>query len=92
MPTKEQSECQADLAKQMQDRRTGAIANQLWQALGRPEALYRVEVRPLWDGRYRVNVFIGKDATSTRLAHSYFLVTDADGKILASDPGIARKY
>jgi hypothetical protein len=92
MPTKEQGKYQVDLAKETHDQRSGVITGQLLHALGRPEALYRVEVRSLWEGHYRANVFVGTDATSTRLAHSFFLVTDADGKILTSEPDIARQY
>ena len=92
MPAKDQAKYQVDLTKATHEQRSAVITGQLLHDLGRPDALYRVEVRPLWDGHYRVNVFIGKDTASTRLAHSYFLVTDADGKILASDPDIARQY
>jgi hypothetical protein len=41
---------------------------------------------------YRVNVFAGADAVSARVAHSYFIVTDNDGNIVASPPRITRRY
>ena len=92
MPTKEQDKQQKDLAKEAHQQRSAFIVGQLMHALGRPPALYRAEVRPLWEDHYRVNVFVGADAASTRIAHSYFLVCDEDGNILASRPKMTRQY
>jgi hypothetical protein len=50
------------------------------------------QVRPLWQDHYRVNVFIGADAASAKIAHSYFLVVNSDGNIIASTPKITRQY
>lgn len=69
-----------------------AIGNRVMQALGPPRELERVQVRPLWEGRYRVNVFVGPDAASATVAHSYFLVTDAGGNIVSSTPALTRRY
>ena len=91
MPTKEQDKQQKDLAKEAHRQRSAFIVGQLMHALGRPAALYRVEVRPLWEDHYRVNVLVGTDAASSRVAQSYFLVTDEDGNILASTPKITRR-
>lgn len=92
MPTKEQGQKQAELAKQTHEQRSSVIVGQLLQALGRPATLYRVEIRHLWDDHYRANVFVGADAASTRVAHSFFMVADEDGNIIASVPDITRKY
>jgi hypothetical protein len=92
MPTKEQGKQQAKPAKQTHEQRSGFIAGQLLQVLGRPPALYRVEVRHLWENHYRANVFVGTDAASTRIAHSFFLAADEDGNVLASVPDITRTY
>jgi hypothetical protein len=43
-------------------------------------------------GRYRVNVFVGADAASARVAHSFFVEADGNGKILSSSPAVARLY
>jgi hypothetical protein len=43
-------------------------------------------------GKYRVNVYVRADAASYRVAHSYFLEADGDGKVLASIPSITRAY
>src|SRR5690349_1293330 len=92
MPTTEQVKQQARSAERTHEQRCGAIAGKILQTLGRPATLYRVEVRPLWEKHYRVNVFVGADAASTRIAHSFFLSADEDGNILASVPDITRKY
>lgn len=92
MPTKEQGKEQAERAKLAHDQRSSVIVRQLLQALGRPAILYRVEIRHLWDDHYRANVYVGADAASTRVAHSFFLEADEDGNVLASAPDITRKY
>ncbi len=92
MPTTVQGKQQAEQAKQTHEQRSSVIVGQLLQALGRPATQYRVEVRHLWDNHYRANVFIGADAASTRVAHSFFVVADEDGNIIASTPAITRKY
>lgn len=92
MPAKEQGKQKAEQAKPTHELRSSVIAGQLLQTLGRPAALYRVEVRHLWDDHYRANVFVGAGAASTRVAHSFFIVADDDGNIIASEPGITRSY
>lgn len=92
MPTKELDNQKVEQGKQTQEQRSSVIAGQLLQTLGRPAALYRVEIRHLWDDHYRANVFVGADAASTRVAHSFFMVADEDGNIIASVPDITRKY
>lgn len=92
MPTAEQVKQQARAAERTLERQSDSIARQLLQTLGRPETLHRVEVRHLWEKHYRVNFFVGADAVSTRIAHSFFLSTDEDGNIIASAPAITRKY
>ena len=88
----EQGKQQAAPAKRTHEQRSGVIIGQLLQALGRPTALYRVEVRHLWENHFRANVFIGDTVTSTRIAHSFFLNADEEGNIVASLPDISRKY
>ncbi len=68
------------------------IGKQVLRALGRPGDLQRVQVRPLWEDHYRVNVLVGVDAGSAKVAHSYFLVADGDGNIIACTPRISRRY
>jgi hypothetical protein len=60
--------------------------------LGKPPEPHRVQVKCVWGDSYRVNVFIGPDVASFKVAHSYFLTADGDGKILTSSPAIRRVY
>jgi len=60
--------------------------------LGWPAELHRVQVKCVWGDRYRVNVFVGPDAVSSKVAHSYFIQADGNGKILSSCPAIKRVY
>jgi hypothetical protein len=71
---------------------TDTIARHVLQSLGRPDGLHRVQVRKLWNRHYRVNVFAGVDPNSIRVANSYFLVADDDGKIIESKPPIQKLY
>jgi len=75
-----------------QGSREATIRDAIIASLGRPPGLFRVAIVPLWQGRYRVNVLIGPDATSLRIPHSYFVVTGDDGVILSSSPNIVRLH
>jgi hypothetical protein len=68
------------------------IGRHVINALGQPGDPHRVHVRQLWENRYRVNILLGVDAASARIAHSYFLVTDGHGNIVESAPEITRQY
>jgi hypothetical protein len=69
-----------------------AIGRVVLGTLGRPTDLHRMEVRWLWERYYRANVFVGTVSTGFRIAHSFFLVADSDGKILESTPRITSQY
>ncbi len=68
------------------------IRRQVIRSLGSPGDLLKVQVRPVGGDRYRVNVLVGKDATSARIADSFFLTADDEGTIVTSTPAIARRY
>ena len=68
------------------------IGGQVLQSLGAPTGLRVVNVRRLWERHYRANVVVGEDAVSTAVAHSYFIVADASGTIVSSNPAIRRQY
>jgi hypothetical protein len=68
------------------------IGGQVLLALGRPGDLRAVEVRPLWERHYRVNVLVGGHAASVTVAHSYFLEANGAGDIVEATPEILRKY
>jgi hypothetical protein len=78
--------------QQRRQQRKVVIGQHVMHTLGQPGDLRAVQVRNLWDDHYRVNVFVGLDAASAKVAHSYFLVADSDGNILASTPNITRQY
>ncbi len=69
-----------------------AIRTSVLTSLGRPPELHRVAVMPLWGNYYRVNVLIGADVLTARIAHSYFVEAGDRGEILAATPPIARLY
>jgi hypothetical protein len=60
--------------------------------LGRPADLTAVQARHLWGNNFRVNIVVGADAASRKIAHSFFLALDGDGKVLWSQPTIHREY
>jgi hypothetical protein len=68
------------------------IGEQILHTLGKPRQLLQVQVRPLWADHYRANVLVGADLASARVAHSYFVVTDADGHITTSTPKLTKQY
>src|SRR5690348_3079746 len=68
------------------------IGEQVLHALGDPGELHRMQVFQLWEGHYRVNVLRRVDAVSSEIVHSYFLVADGDGKVVASTPEITKRY
>jgi hypothetical protein len=39
-----------------------------------------------------VNVIVGESAGSVRVAHSYFLVVDSDGRLIGSTPKVTKLY
>ena len=87
-----QRDPQAEIERHKQELLNALIGEQVIHTLGEPDRLLKVSVRPLWANVYRVNVFVGPDAASARIANSYFLNVDGDGKIAASTPRITRQY
>ena len=92
MPAQQQDKKQGEQEKQDGRQLNAAIGNHVLHTLGQPANLHRMQVRQLWDDHYRVNVFVGEDATTATVAHSYFLVVDSAGAILRSTPKILRQY
>ena len=92
MPTTEPAEQDKKLEKHKGDTLKLLIGEQVLHTLGKPDGLYDVQVRRLWEDRYRVNVVIGESAASPTIANSYFVKADGDGKIVESDPMIKKQY
>ena len=92
MPATKQPEQRDDRERFRRDALNSLIKEQIIHTLGEPRDLLQVQVRPLWEGCYRANVFIGKDGASAHVADSFFLTIDGDGNIIATTPKITKKY
>ena len=68
------------------------VGENVMHDLGQPAGLHHVQARRVFGGNYRVNVFVGADAASAKVAHSFFVAADADGKVVESTPAINRVY
>jgi hypothetical protein len=68
------------------------IGRQVVLSLGSPNDMLKVKVHPLGNDHYRVNVLVGKDIASARIADSFFLTADEKGNIVKSSPKIVRLY
>ncbi len=88
----EQRDQHGGMGRQKQETLNALIGEQVIQTLGRPATLLKVSVRPLWQAFYRVNIFVGADDVSARVAHSFFLEADGDGNIIASTPAVRKLY
>jgi len=71
---------------------TTAICRNVIAALGRPGDLLRITARQVTGDSYRVNVVTGVDATSARIAHSFFVVANENGDVTGSAPAIVKHY
>lgn len=69
-----------------------SIGQRVMDALGRPANFQRLQIRRLWENRYRINVHVGEQALASHLAHSFFIAVDDNGDILTSAPAIERRY
>jgi hypothetical protein len=92
MSTAKPCEGDKDDVRQARERLNRLIGKQVIHTLGEPRDLQQVQVRRLWDDYFRVNVFVGGDMVSAKVAHSYFLAADGDGKVLTSSPTITKRY
>jgi hypothetical protein len=90
MATNQQEKQQRDQEKQERNELNATIRKHVMGTLGQQADLHRVQVRRLWENFYRVNILVGPDAASAKVAHSYFLKVDGDGNIIESTPNIQR--
>ena len=91
MSTAEQRE-QRELKQHKHEMMDSFIEEQIMHTLGKPSNLLKVQIKRLWENCYRVNVLIGGDAASVRIANSYFVKADSDGNIVVSTPKITKQY
>ena len=66
------------------------IGRQVLQSLGSPGDLLKVQVNPLGNDHYRVNVMVGKSLASARVGDSFFLTAEATWAI--SSPPRRRSF
>lgn len=67
------------------------IIDQITKGLNHPKETHTIQVRHLWENRYRVNVFVAGECGTSRVAHSFFVSTNSEGVILESNPAITPK-
>jgi hypothetical protein len=89
MSTKPHQEAD-DMNKRVHEALYSVIAEQVLHTLDTPDHRHRVQVRSLWGNFYRVNLLVGDDAACMKVASSYFLKTDSDGRILESSPAMIK--
>jgi hypothetical protein len=92
MPTKQQREQDGDLEQHKSETLQALVEEQVIHRIGKPLGLRNVQVRRLWENRYRVNVFIGEYAVSAKIANSYFVTADSDGNIVDSNPEMTKLF
>ena len=92
MRAEQQEKPPSERAGQQPQELAATIGRRVLQALGQPGDLLHVQVRSLWEGHYRANVYLGAGTASARVAHSFFLVADGEGNILTSAPEILKRY
>lgn len=68
------------------------IGEAVLHRLGQPDQLHQVQVRRVFAGKYRVNVFVRTEGATFKVAHSYFLEADEEGQILSATPALTRIY
>jgi hypothetical protein len=92
MAMKEQAEKNRTLERQHRETFHALLREQVIHRLGQPANLLDVRIHVLWGDYYRVNVLIGPDIVSAKVANSYFLSADSDGNIVKSTPKIIKQY
>ena len=91
-PTLESVKQSKDMERHKRQTLNTLVGEQVLHALGQPRNLLKVQVRPLWDGNYRANVFVGAHAADMKIPYSYFVVADGDGNVFHTSPKIHKQY
>jgi len=92
MTTTQPHKAEPALTEEGRRRAEALLGVRVLQALGQPPGWHRVQVRRLGQETFRVNVFVGADAATAKIAHSYFLVADGAGNITEASPTVLRRY
>ena len=80
MPTALQREQHREMEQHRREALNAVIGEQVIHVLGEPDNLLQTQVRFLWKNSYRVNLLVGADGACSKVANSYFVKTDSDGK------------
>jgi hypothetical protein len=75
-----------------EERLNTLVWEQVLHALGEPHNLFWVQIFPLRDRNYRMNVYVGTNAANFKIPYSYFVEADDDGMVLSSSPPIHKLY
>ncbi len=92
MVTKPQGDLNRDDGTIPRDALNSIIGKHVIHSLGSPGDMLKVQVNPVGNDRYRVNIMVGKNVGSARVANSFFLTADSEGNIVTSSPKITRLY
>ncbi len=92
MPTTQGHNDHKHIEQDKREMLSALIREQVLYTLGSPTGLLKVQVRPVGGNNYRVNVLVGPNAASAKVANSYFVQADADGKITGSTPRITKQH
>ena len=92
MPTAQQVDPGTTDGPNPRESQKALIRGQVVRSLGTPRDMLKVLVHTVGNDSFRVNVVVGKDASSARIADSFFLTADEHGNILTSSPPIVRLY
>ena len=71
------------------------IRDAVLERLGKPKDFWKVDVKPLWENRFRVNVWteeMGRIGPTHRIVDSFFIIASPEGGIVESRPQISKKY
>ena len=90
LPMTQQRKQHDDMEQHKREVLNTLVGEQVVHSLGELNSLHKVQVCRLWKDHYRVNIFIGGDPLSARIASSYFVETDGNGNIVASRPRITK--
>jgi hypothetical protein len=92
MAKKQEPQTTAEPESRGTDALDALVARHVLLALGRPPDMLRIQVRCLWSAFYRVNVFVGGNNASAKIANSYFVRASPDGQVLDAQPPLAKQY
>lgn len=92
MPTTLRLEPEKDMEQHERETLQTLIGEQVMHTLGEPGDLVQVQVRQIWQDHFRVNIFVGPDFISAKIANSYFVTADCNGNIVESTPRIKKQY